>query len=94
MNLKTAKALRKAARVMAASSGIVLDRQLVENESRRKYHFELLKDIDGGPIVDSETGRPKYNATFVAYGQMTNEPASVRGTYRSLKRSFKNTPNR
>lgn len=88
MNLKTAKALRKAAKIMAASDNIVLERALVENEGRRKYQFELLKDIDGGPIFDSETGRPKYNAKFVAYGQMTIEPRSVRGIYRVMKRKF------
>ena len=90
MNLKTAKALRKAAKTLAASSEVtVTHRALVENEGRRKYRFELLKDIDGGPIFDSETGRPKYNATFVAYGQMTNEPKSVRGIYRLMKRNFR-----
>jgi len=89
MNLKTAKALRKDAKTLATLSEVTLTRALVENEGRRKYRFELLKDIDGGPIFDSETGRPKYNATFVAYGQMTNEPMSVRGIYRSMKRNFR-----
>ncbi len=88
MNLKTAKALRKAAKAMAASNEIFLERALIENEGRRKYQFELLKDIDGGPIFDSETGRPKYNAKFVAFGQMRNDAASVRGIYRIMKRKF------
>lgn len=88
MNLKTAKALRKAAKTMAASNNIVLERALIEIESRRKYHFELIRDHEGNVIYDNDTNRPKYNAKFVAFGQMRNDAASVRGIYRLLKRQM------
>lgn len=90
MNSKKAKALRKIASFTAQRQGIDVNvRELIEIESRRKYHFELLRDIDGGIITDSETGRPKYNAKFVAYGQLRNKPETVRGIYRALKRMNK-----
>lgn len=90
MNSKKAKALRKIASFTAQRQGIDTNtRTLIEIESRRKYHFELLRDLDGSPIFDSESGRHKYNAKFVAYGQMRNDPETVRGIYRALKRMNK-----
>lgn len=90
MNSKKAKALRKIAHFTAIQQGLNPDvRELIENEGRRKYQFEVIRDHEGNVVTDSETGRPRYNAKFIAFGQMTNSPDTVRGKYRALKRLHK-----
>ena len=91
MNQKIAKSLRKLTARIAASRHITVERNVIENEKNRKYNFSVVKDNDGNVVHDAETGKPKYIAHFVAHGTLRNDPDTIRGMYRQMKKSVKAT---
>jgi len=85
MNSKKAKLFRKMAKSLASNSQISLHSSLIEDEKTRKYNYSIKKDLNDKPILDSD-GKPMFDVQLLAEGQMKNNPNSVRGIYRSIKK--------
>jgi len=92
MNQKLAKQLRRIARTLAETAGVV-ERELIENEAKRKYHFEVRRDIEG-KVISDEKGKPLFNVQLIGNGMTMNNEKSFRGIYRNLKRDAVGKPSR
>lgn len=92
MNQKFAKHLRKMARELANEKSPKV--AYVEDEYRRKYSqvLEEQRDANGDIEKDSEGNVIMVPKTkMIATGTIKVKEDSVRGIYRSLKKSYKTT---
>ena len=90
MNQKTAKLFRKLAYKMFESSQNE-NKQLheyVEDRNKAKITYKVKRDINGVNI-DDENNNPQIEPIFVARGQLSNSPTSLRGIYQKLKKDYK-----
>jgi|688.fasta_scaffold2071215_2 hypothetical protein len=88
MNQKTSKFLRKAAKELFSKLENPTARDLIEDESKRKYYRQLMQDSDGNPVIN-ERGELQFSVIGASRGQMTNSQTSLRGIYRNMKRDHK-----
>lgn len=77
MNSKKAKFLRRVSKGMANSASITVNRNLIEDTQKRKYHYQFTKD---------EKGETQINPILLASGQYINDPQTIHGIYKNLKK--------